>query len=84
MLDSTPAPTRAEKALEMRLPQNKRAFLVVNSRLVYHLERMRRAPGRKAASIKPRKKRTTTMPVKLFTIPERVETSPHNSMEHPM
>lgn len=64
MFERTPAPTRAEKALEMRLPQNRMAFLMVSSRRVYHFERISSAPGRKAASTKPRKKRTSTMPLK--------------------
>jgi hypothetical protein len=40
MLLRTPAATRAEKALEMRLPQKRMAFLLVSSRRVYHLERI--------------------------------------------
>jgi hypothetical protein len=38
------------------------------------------APGRKAASTKPRKKRVATMPAKLWVTPERVETIPQRSM----
>ena len=38
------------------------------------------APGRKAASTKPRKKRVATMPAKLWVAPERVETIPQRSM----
>jgi hypothetical protein len=55
MLESTAAPTSEEKALEMRLPQKRMALRSVSSRRVYHFERMRRAPGRKAASTKPMK-----------------------------
>ena len=45
MFDNTPAPTSAEKAFEMMLPQNRMAFRMVNSRRVYHLLWMSRAPG---------------------------------------
>jgi hypothetical protein len=38
------------------------------------------APGRNAASTKPRKKRVATMPAKLCVTPERVETIPQRSM----
>ena len=38
------------------------------------------APGRKAASTNPRKKRVATMPAKLWVTPERVETMPQRSM----
>lgn len=37
--------------------------------LVYHFERRKSAPGRKAASIKPRKKRVRSAPTKLCVIP---------------
>jgi hypothetical protein len=80
MLERTPAPMSEEKALEIRLPQKRIAFLLVSSRRVYHLERIMSAPGRKAASTKPRKKRVATMPEKPVVIPERVDTSPHMSM----
>jgi hypothetical protein len=80
MLESTPAPTRAEKAFEMRLPQKRMAFLSVSSLRVYHLERMSSAPGKKAASTKPRKKRITTMPLKLVATPLNVEMRPHRHM----
>lgn len=43
MLESTAAPTRAEKAFEIRLPQNRMALRVVSSRFVYHFDKMRRA-----------------------------------------
>ena len=45
MFDNTPAPTSAEKAFEMMLPQKRMAFRMVNSRRVYHLLWMSRAPG---------------------------------------
>src|SRR5687768_11201035 len=80
ILDKTPAPTRAEKALEMRLPQNKIALRLVNSRRVYHLDKMSSAPGRKAASTNPKKKRMQTMPAKLCTLPLRVEIRPQSNM----
>jgi hypothetical protein len=51
----TPAATKAENAFEIRFPANKIAFRNVNSRRVYHLERIKSAPGRKAASTKPKK-----------------------------
>jgi hypothetical protein len=38
------------------------------------------APGRNAASTKPRKNRVATMPAKLCVTPERVETIPQRSM----
>lgn len=80
MLDSTPAPTRAEKAFEIRFPQKRMAFLRVSSLLVYHLDRMSSTPGRKAASTKPRKNRVTTMPLKSCTTPLKVEMRPQMSM----
>ncbi len=80
MLESTPAPTRAENAFEMRFPQKRMAFLSVSSRLVYHLERMSSAPGRNAASTKPRKKRMVTMPAKSFAMPLSVEIRPQMTM----
>src|SRR4051794_12557761 len=80
MLDRTPAPTRAEKALEMRLPQNRRALREVNSRRVYHLDRMSNAPGRKAASMKPNRKRMATMCPKVLALPDNVEMRPQRSM----
>lgn len=43
MLASTAAPTRAENAFEIRLPQNKMALRVVSSRFVYHFDKMSRA-----------------------------------------
>jgi hypothetical protein len=46
MFDRTAAPTRDEKALEMRLPQKRMALRRVSSRRVYHFDRMRSAPGR--------------------------------------
>lgn len=48
-----PAATNAEKAFEIRFPANKIAFRNVNSRRVYHLDKINSAPGKKAASIKP-------------------------------
>lgn len=75
MFDRTAAPTRAEKAFEMRLPQNRMAFRSVNSRLVYHFDRMSKAPGKKAASTKPMKNRTATMPAKFCVLPDSVEMS---------
>jgi len=76
MLDKTPAPIRAEKALEMRLPQKRIAFRVVSSLRVYHFDKIMRAPGRKAASVNPRKNRMTTISVKFLALPERVEMRP--------
>ena len=76
MFPSTAAPTKEEKALEIRFPQKRMALRSVSSRRVYHFERMRSAPGRKAASTKPMKKRMATMPAKLLTLPERVEIMP--------
>src|SRR6478735_1590952 len=81
--DNTPAAIKAENALEIKLPQKRTAFLFVSSRRVYHFERISNAPGRKAASVKPRKKRITTIPVKLWTFPERVEIRPQRSMIAP-
>ena len=80
MFESTPAPTRAEKALEIKLPQKRIAFLFVSSRLVYHFERIKSAPGRKAASTKPKKKRVATIPEKFVVTPEHVEIMPQRSM----
>lgn len=80
MFDKTPAPTNAEKALDMMLPQNKMAFLVVSSLRVYHLDWISRAPGRKAASTNPKKNRTKTMPVKLLVFPVSVEMRPHSNI----
>ena len=84
MLERTPAATRAEKAFEIRFPQNKIAFLVVSSRRVYHLLSIKSAPGRNAASTNPRKKRVATMPEKPVTIPDNVETIPQRSITTPM
>lgn len=47
---------------------------------IYELQLTMRAPGRNAASTKPRKKRVATMPAKLCVTPERVETIPQRSM----
>ena len=80
MFESTPAPTRAEKAFEIKLPQKRIAFLFVSSRLVYHFERIKSAPGRKAASTNHKKKRVATMPAMLVTTPEHVEIIPQMSM----
>ena len=75
---------RAEKAFEIRLPQKRTAFLVVSSRRVYHFERINSAPGRKAASINPRKKRVATMPENPVTIPDNVEIMPQISIATPI
>lgn len=80
MLDKTPAATRAEKAFEIRLPQKRMAFLRVSSRRVYHFDWIKRAPGRNAASTKPKQKRTATIPPKLLTLPLRVEIIPQMRM----
>lgn len=37
-------------------------------------------PGKKAASTKPMKKRTATIPAKLWVFPESVLIRPHNNM----
>jgi hypothetical protein len=80
MLPRTAAPTSEENAFEIRFPQNRIALRSVSSRLVYHLDRMRRAPGRNAASTNPIKNRIATMPAKLFVLPESVEIMPQMSM----
>jgi hypothetical protein len=80
MLPRTAAPTSDENAFEIRLPQNKMAFRSVSSRLVYHLDKMSSAPGRKAASTKPIKKRMATIPAKFDTFPDSVEIMPHISI----
>lgn len=56
------------------------ALRVVSSRRVYHFDRIMRAPGRKAASMKPRQKRVATMPPKFVVTPERVEIMPQINM----
>lgn len=45
MLESTAAPTSAEKAFEIRLPQNRMALRVVSSLFVYHFDRINNALG---------------------------------------
>jgi hypothetical protein len=84
MLDNTPAPTSAEKAFEMRFPQNSSAFLVVNSLLVYHFDRINSAPGRNVASTNPKKNLITTIPANPVTTPDSVDTKPQISIEAAM
>lgn len=48
------------------------------------LDKIRRAPGKKAASTKPSMNRVATIPPKLVVTPEQVEIIPHMIMAPPM
>ena len=53
------------KAFEMMFPQYRSAVRVPSSLRLYHFEMRKSAPGKNAASTKPRKKRVRSAPMKL-------------------
>jgi hypothetical protein len=57
------------KALLMRRPHASSAVRSPSSECLYHFDRRKRAPGKKAASTKPRKNRVRRAPVKLWVAP---------------
>jgi len=60
-----PDAIKEPKALLIRLPHERSAVLWPSSLLLYHFDRRKRAPGKKAASTNPRKKRVSNAPTKL-------------------
>lgn len=76
-----PEARRAPKALLIRLPQERSAVRSPSSLRVYHFDKRKRAPGKNAASIKPRKKRVRSAPTKLVATPVRQDIIPHIIMQ---
>lgn len=68
MLLRIPLAIRAPKALLIILPQYRMALRNPTSFRLYHFDIKNRAPGKKAASAKPKKKRVSNAPTKLNTI----------------
>ena len=64
-----PDAIRLPNALLMRFPHVRMAVRNPSSVRVYHLERRNKAPGKNAASTKPRKNRVRSAPTKLWVIP---------------
>ncbi len=60
-----PEAMREPKALLIKLPQERSAVRTPSSLRVYHFERRKSAPGKNAASTKPRKNRVRSAPTKL-------------------
>jgi hypothetical protein len=56
-------------ALLMRRPQESSAMRRPSSERLYHFDRRKRAPGKKAASTKPSRNRVRKAPVKLWVVP---------------
>jgi len=52
-------------ALLIRIPHERYAVRRPSSERLYHFDRRKRAPGKKAASTKPRKNRVRRAPAKL-------------------
>lgn len=50
---------REPNALLIRIPHERSAVRAPNSDALYHFERRKRAPGKKAASTNPKRKRVT-------------------------
>ena len=60
-----PLAMRDPKALLMMLPQYNMAVRAPSSDLVYHFDNRKSAPGKNAASTKPRKNRVSSASTKL-------------------
>ena len=56
------------KAFEMMFPQYRSAVRVPSSLRLYHFDMRKSAPGKNAASTKPRKKRVRSAPMKLVGV----------------
>jgi hypothetical protein len=65
MPSKIPLAMSAPKALLSRLPQNSKAVRWPSSLRLYHFESKNNAPGKNAASTKPKKNRVMKTPVKL-------------------
>ena len=56
------------KALLIKLPQERTAVRTPSSDRLYHFDNRNKAPGKNAASTKPRKKRVRSAPTKLSLV----------------
>lgn len=68
--------------MEIKDPQYRIAVLRPSSFLVYHLDSRNSAPGKKAASTKPRKNRVSSAPTKLWVMPVRIDIVPQIDMQN--
>ena len=77
MPSNIPEAMRVPKALLMIFPQYSIHILRPSSLRVYHFEIKNKAPGKKAASTKPRKNRVRRAPINLIDI-QTIFSNPDN------
>jgi hypothetical protein len=77
MPDKMPAEMRPAKAFDRRSPQMSKAIRMPSSRFVYQHESKKMAPGKKGASMTPKKNRTVRSPAGELVAPVQPLTIAH-------